>query len=71
MYFYIIIKKKEIMTYSTITKETFNTICVAYPDKNGVETENSLNNYEAKSQGCVELIFVESQKEAIELLKSF
>ena len=59
------------MTYSTITKETFNTICVAYPDNNGIETEDGLNYYEATSQGCVELIFVESQKEAIELLKSF
>jgi hypothetical protein len=59
------------MTYSTITKGTSITICVAYPDKNGVETENGLNNYEAKSQGSVELIFVESQKEAVELLKSF
>lgn len=59
------------MTYSTITKETFNTICVAYPDNSGIETENGLNNYEAKSQGTVELIFVDSQKEAIELLKTF
>jgi len=59
------------MTYSTITKETFNTICVAYPDANGIETENGLNYYEATSQGCVELIFVDSQNEAIDLLKSF
>ena len=59
------------MTYSTITKETFNTICVAYPDNNGIETEKSLNNYEVKSQGTVEVIFVDSQKEGIELLKSF
>ena len=59
------------MTYSTITKETFNTICVAYPDNNGIETKNGLNYYEATSQGTVELIFVESQQEAIELLKTF
>ena len=59
------------MTYSTITKETFNTICVAYPDNNGIETKNGLNYYEATSQGTVELIFVKSQEEALELLKSF
>jgi len=59
------------MTYSTITKEAFNTICVAYPDNNGIETKNGLNYYEATSQGIVELIFVESQEDAIELLKSF
>ena len=59
------------MTYSTITKETFNTICVAYPDNSGVETKEGLNYYEATSQGCVELIFVKSQKEGIDLLKSF
>ena len=59
------------MTYSTITKETFNTIVVAYPDSSGIETKNGLNNYESKSQGTVELIFCDTQKEAIELLKTF
>lgn len=58
-------------TYSTIIKETTNTICVAYPNENGIETEFSLNDYEAKSQGLVELIFVETQNEARELLKTF
>jgi hypothetical protein len=59
------------MTYSTITKETFNTICIAYPDKGGVDTKKSLNDYEAKSQGCIDLIFVDSKKEAIDTLKTF
>lgn len=59
------------MNYSTITKETFNTICVAYPDNKGIETKEGLNDYESNSQGSVELIFVDSQKEAISLLNNF
>ena len=58
------------MNYSTITKETFNTICVAYEDANGVETMDGLNYYESTSQGLVELIFAESKKDAIKLLKT-
>lgn len=59
------------MNYSVIEKETFKTICVAYPDEKGVETEDGLNSYEAKSQGCVEVFFVKSKKEATNLLKNF
>lgn len=55
--------------YSTITKETSTTICVAYLDKYGIETEEGLNEYKTKSHGIVELIFVDTKSEALELLK--
>jgi hypothetical protein len=53
------------MTYytTTETQEIYGTVCFAYPDKNGVETENSLNEYAAKSQGLIELRFVKSIKD--------
>ena len=63
--------KKGTTMYSTITKESFNTICVAYPDERGIETKEGLYEYEGKSEGTVELIFVDSEKEAIDLLKTF
>ena len=60
------------MTYSTLTTEQpFGTVCIAYPDKFGVDTLDGLNNYEGDSQGTVELIFVDSKQEAKGLLKSF
>lgn len=57
--------------YSTITKETFNTICIAYPADNGIESEEGLNFYEANSEGTVTLIFVDNFKDAKELIKTF
>lgn len=47
--------------YTTIeTQEIYGTVCYTYPDKNGIETENSLNEYVAKSEGLIELRFVKS-----------
>lgn len=57
-------------TYSTITIESTNTFCIAYLDKYGIETQDSLYTYEARSEGLVNLFFVDTKKEAIELSKS-
>ena len=52
-------------TYSTITKhEVYGEMCIAYPDVNGIETMAGLNEYEAKSQGTVEVFFAATESEA-------
>tara|TARA_R110000796_G_scaffold146758_2_gene263409 strand:- start:34 stop:198 length:165 start_codon:yes stop_codon:yes gene_type:complete len=50
--------------YTTIEiEEIYGTVCYAYPDIYGIETEDSLNKYEDKSQGIVQVMFVPSIKD--------
>jgi len=76
LYFYIIetnkklTKNLETMTnYTAITVNTFKEFLIAYPCSGGIETKDSLDSFEANNDE-IEVVFVESLKEANEFKKS-
>lgn len=58
--------ESETQLYSTILVETYNTIVIAYKDEFGVDTRDSLIDYEFSSGGCIEVHFEENQTKAFE-----
>ena len=70
-FIYIQGKKYKVITFNRYNDDGVNEpydvyeeVCIAYHDVNGIETMEGLNEYEAKSEGLVQLFFAETEAEA-------
>ena len=59
------------MKYSTYDVFVVKEICIAYPDKLGLNTLEDLYGWEQRDFGVRELIVVDSKKDALKVVKTF
>lgn len=67
----ILMKEDTNKKFSALSKQTPHKVdfIVAYPDNNGIETEENLNDWENKDPANRELYFAKDKKEAQDILK--